>query len=228
MIGIPLCVKWKLKGLAAALSCLFLLSLFSYQYLELDQRYWHVGMAIAMAFSFVILTLSLEEVESLVDKMQRESQSRLDNFLLLDEATKRAEEAWSAERSTMSSQLAAISQELTQVQEEKQVFYKLAQLAKDELSYRCAHSRSCCSRIFYIKKQQISQLNEKLEGSEITLQELINSDSEQKVIELSKSLDESLQCQAQCRTELELCQKQLEKAYSEERNVRTSTAESRR
>lgn len=202
MIGIPLCVKWKLKGLAAALSCLFALSLFSYQYLDLDQRYWHVGMAIAMAFSFVILTLSLEEVESLVDKMQRESQSRLDNFLLLDDTAKRAEEAWSVERSTLASQIATLSQELTQVLDEKQVFYKLAQLAKDELLQMRTQQELLQQDLIY-KKQQISQLNEKLEGTEITLQELIDSDSERKIICLEESLEQSLQLQAAYQAQVE-------------------------
>lgn len=214
MIGIPLCLKWKLKGLAAALSCLFALSLISYQNLELDQRYWHVGMAIAMAFSFIILTLSLEEVESLVGKMQRESQSRLDNFLLLDETTKRAEEAWAEERSALTVQLATIAQELTQVQEDKQVFYKLAQLAKDELLQMRTQQELLQHDLLY-KKQQISQLNEKLEDTEITLQEMINSDSEQKIIQISDNLEHSLQRQTILESQLERSQKQLENVIQE-------------
>src|SRR4051794_1828326 len=64
LFGIPLCVKWRMKGLAASLAFLVTLFVVSYSTLQFDELYWHVGMGMAMALSFVILTLSLEEVQS--------------------------------------------------------------------------------------------------------------------------------------------------------------------
>lgn len=191
LIGIPLCVKWKMKGMAAALGFLFLVSLVSYQSLDIDERYWHVGMGLAMAFSFIILTLSLEEVESLVSKLQRESQSRLDNFLRLDETTKKAETSWFEERIQLSDRAASLAKDLTKVQEDKQIFYKLAQLAKDELIQIRDQHHLLQQELFY-KKQQIAQLNERLEESELTVQGFVNSDAEQTIITLTKKLEESL------------------------------------
>lgn len=214
LIGIPLCVKWKLKGMAAALSCLFAISLFSYQELELDERYWHVGMALAMAFSFIILTLSLEEVEGLVGKMQRESQSRLDNFLRLDETTKNAEAAWFEERSHLNAKLASIAHDLTQTQEEKLVFYKLAQLARDELVQMRVQQDLLQQELFY-KKLQVSQLDERLEETEMTLQGFINSDAEQKVQSLTENLELSKHRQGVLQAQINALQKQLQELENE-------------
>lgn len=184
LIGIPLCVKWKMKGMATALCCLFLLAGISYQDLELDDRYWHVGLSLAMAFSFIVLTLSLEEVEGLVCKLQLESQSRLDNFLLLDEKWKSAEQEWSFEKEKSKIEVASLTQELTKIQEDKQTFYKLAQLAKDELIQVRGQHDQLLQDLLY-KKQQIAQLYERLEETEITIQSFVNSDSEKQILALT-------------------------------------------
>lgn len=188
LIGIPLCVKWKMKGMAAALSCLFVLSVMAYRSVDLDEQYWHVGMGLAMAFALIILTLSIEEVEGLIGKSQLESKSRLDNFLHLEETLKASELSWEIERSHFQEQTAILSQENTKVIEEKQTLYKLAQLAKDELVQLHIQHQHLLEDLVY-KKQKISDLSEKLEETEITLQELVNNDSNQKIKHLTGQLD---------------------------------------
>ena len=187
LIGIPLCVKWKMKGMAAALCCLFLLAGITYQSLELDDRYWHVGLSLALAFSFIVLTLSWEEVQGLVSKLQLESQSRLDNFLLLDEKWKSAELEWSLEKEKTKNDMIVLSKELAGVQEDKQTFYKLAQLAKDELIQVRGQHDLLLQDLLY-KKQHIAQLHERLEESEITIQGFVDSDSEKQIQALTESL----------------------------------------
>lgn len=180
LIGIPLCVKWKMKGMAIALCTLLVLSGIGYQNLELDDRYWHVGLALAMAFSFIVMTLSLEEVQGLVAKLQLESQSRLDNFVLLDEQLKAAEQEWTAERERTKAETSALTMEMARAQEEKQTFHKLAQLAKEELIQVRGQHEQLLQDLYY-KKQQIAQLHERLEESELALQDFINSDGEKKI-----------------------------------------------
>ncbi len=187
LIGLPLCVKWKMKGMAAALSCLLFFSVLAYQNLELDERYWHVGMVLAMAFSFIVLTLSLEEVQNLVDKLQLESQSRLDNFLRLDEKWKSAEQEWSHERTDFKTEIQSLTQEAARIQEDKQTFYKLAQLAKDELTQVRSQHDLLLKELFY-KKQQIAQLHERLEETEITIQGFVNTDAEKQLQQLTDQL----------------------------------------
>lgn len=187
LLGIPLCVKWKMKGMAAALSCLLLLTVYGYQNLELDDRYWHVGLSLTMAFSFIVLALSLEEAQGLVNKLELESQSRLNNFVLLDEKWKSAEQEWISEREKSKSESTTLTQEIAKIHEEKQTFYKLAQLAKDELVQVRIHHNQLLQDLSY-KKQQIAQLHERLEETEITIQGFVNSDGEKQLQALTNTL----------------------------------------
>lgn len=187
LIGIPLCVKWKVKGMACALGCLFLFAAINYQGLELDDRYWHVGLALAMAFSFVVLTLSQEEVQGLVHRLQLESQSRFDNFLLLNEKWKTAEQDWSLESEKCKEEIALLTKDIARVQEEKQTFYKLSQLAKEELIQVREQHNLLLDDLAY-KKQQVSQMYERLEETDRTVQEFVNSDAEKQLRVLSKEL----------------------------------------
>jgi hypothetical protein len=187
LIGIPLIVKWKMKGMAVALGFLLLLSGISYQNLDLDDRYWHVGLALTLAFSFIVLTLSLEEAQGLIHKLQLESQSRLDNFVLLDEKWKVAEQEWVSEREKSKAEISSLIQEATKTQEDKQTFYKLAQLAKDELvQVRNQHDQLL--QDFLYKKKQIAELHERLEETELTIQGFVNSDVEKQIQSLTMSL----------------------------------------
>lgn len=187
LIGIPLCVKWKMKGMAIALCSLLVLSGIGYQNLELDDRYWHVGLALAMAFSFIILTLSLEEVQGLVAKLQLESKSRLDNFSLLDEKLKAAEIEWANEREQYKAEATSLNLEIARAQEEKQTYYKLAQLSKEEIVHLKGQHEQVLQDFLY-KKQQIAQLNERLEETELSLQAFVNSDHEKQILALSEQL----------------------------------------
>jgi len=187
LIGIPLCVKWKLKGMAVSLCFLLLLSGFGYQSLELEERYWHVGLSLAMAFSFIVMTLSLEEVQGLVAKVQLESQSRLDNFNLLGERLKFVEIEWAEEKEKTQSELSAISMEIARAQEDKVAYHKLAQLAKEELIQVRDQHEKLIQDLFY-KKQQISQLQERIEETELSLQGMINSDGEKRILALNDQM----------------------------------------
>lgn len=184
LIGIPLCVKWKMKGMAIALCTLLLLSGIGYQNLELDDRYWHVGLALAMAFSFIVMTLSLEEVQGLVARVQLESQSRLDNFVLLDERLKAAELEWGLERERVRAEAAVLNLEVAKAQDEKQTFHKLAQLAKDELIQVRGQHEQLLQDLYY-KKQQIAQLHERIEETELSLQDFVNSAGEKQIAALT-------------------------------------------
>jgi len=190
MLGIPLCVKWKIKGMAVSLTFLFALTLYAYPDLNLNERYWHVGMALAMAFSFIILTLSLEEVEGVLTKLQVESKSRLENFLRLDDNSKKAEEAWVGEKIKLDNEMTVLSSDLAIAQQDKEIFYKLAQLAKDELNQIRTQHELLEQDLVY-KKHHIFQLNEKLEETEITLQKIVDAESEGCNLQLKAELEES-------------------------------------
>lgn len=245
LIGIPLCVKWKMKGMAVALGCLLCLSGISFQNLDLDDRYWHVGLALTMAFSFIVLTLSLEEAQILIQKLQLESQSRLDNFSLLDEKWKTAEQEWQIEQEKARTDVTTLTQEVTRIQEDKQTFYKLAQLAKDELVQVRNQHEKLLQDILY-KKQQIAQLNERLEETEITIQGFVDTDAEKQILLLThrvtslESEKETLkvkvtsaqteelvwqQERARFMQELQICQEREQHCLSEQRQLQQAEQE---
>lgn len=180
LIGIPLCLKWKMKGMAVALCTLLLFSGIGYQNLELDDRYWHVGLSIAMAFSFIVMTLSLEEVQGLVAKLERESQSRLDNFVLLEDKLQVAEQEWAVAREKLKTEQGVFALEASKAQEEKQVFHKLAQLAKEEFLLVRGQHEQLLQDLHY-KKQQIAQLYERLEETELSLQDFVTTNGEKQL-----------------------------------------------
>lgn len=187
VIGIPLCVKWKTKGMAAALACLFVLALLAFRHVNFGEQYWHVGMTLSMAFSLIVLTLSLEEVEGLLGNLKRESRSRLDNFLHLNESLKTAEQTWEAEKKELMTQLSILTQENSRISEEKLTFYKLARLAKEELTQLHQQHQNLLLELVY-KKQQVAELNEKVEETELTIQDLLNSDNHSQIQLLTEQL----------------------------------------
>lgn len=85
LLAIPLCWKWKFRGLALSLG--LLLSIIAYHFfgMAMEERLWFVGLSLAAISSLVITTLSFDEVTLLIDSVQIESKSRLDNLLQLDE-----------------------------------------------------------------------------------------------------------------------------------------------
>lgn len=203
LIGIPLCVKWKMKGMVMALGCLFVLSGIGYQQLELEDRYWHVGLALTMAFSFIVLTLSLEEAQGIINQLQLESQSRLDNFSLLDKKLKVAEQEWTLETEKLKSEVTTLTQEIAKTIDDKQTFYKLAQLAKDEIvQIRGQHDQLLQDYLY--KKEQIAQLYERLDETETTIQAFVNSDNEKQIQDLKTNLNILEQEKGSLKTKLDL------------------------
>ncbi|MBA3722604.1 MAG: hypothetical protein H0W88_09415 [Parachlamydiaceae bacterium] len=198
LIGIPLCVKWKMKGLAAALTFLATLSIISFPSLELSELYWHVGMGMATALSFVILTLSLEEVQSIVKKIQVESQGRLENFQHIDEKLKTLEQVWEQERESFTIQLQELSQSLVKSKEEKQTFHKLVFLAKDELIALRNQHEALLQDLFY-KKQQIAQFHERMEENDVTIQSFVNSVPEKQIEKLTQEIFKYEEQIAECK-----------------------------
>lgn len=187
LVGVPMCLKWRVKGLACALTMLLGLLFYSYSDLPLEDRYWHVGMAIAFAVSFVILTLSVEEVQSIVNGLQTESKSRLDHLFRLDEKLKSSQQTWSQEKQELVTRLEIATQEAAAVQSEQYTYQKLASLAKEELvSFRSEYERVLQN--LHSKNEQLTALNERFYETETALQNLSKVETEQQRQELIRTL----------------------------------------
>lgn len=187
LIGIPLCIKWKMQGMIATLGALLIFTAIKYPDIEMSERYWHVGLSLAMAFSFIVLTLSLEEAQSVVKTLQNESKSRLDNCLMLDEKLKNADRAWEMEKEALQCSVESLSQALSKTTEEKQTFYKIAHLTKDELlQVREQHEQLLQAHTY--RATQIAHLQEKLDTAELAVQNFVDTDAQKEICKLQKDL----------------------------------------
>jgi hypothetical protein len=209
VVGIPLCLKWKMRGLAGSLLFLFCMTLLSYQDIPLEERYWHIGMSMALALSFVILTLSIEEVQGVLGELQNESQSRLEHLFKLDEKLKAVHQESSLEKDKLLFQIKAVSQELAVAQEEKKTFEKLSHLAKEELlTFRGEHEKLLQDLIE--KKISANALQERIDEMEETIQGFVNSDPERQMQTLVEQLALSEQTLQKLTEQNNLLNKQLE------------------
>ena len=132
LVGLPLCIKWRVEGMCIACALLGILAFSSYQELNVEERYWHIGMSLTQALSFLILALSLDEADDIVEKMLSESKSRLENFLALQEELKNKECVWMQEKEQLIASQREGTQELSRIRLERDTFAKLAHLTKDE------------------------------------------------------------------------------------------------
>lgn len=179
IIAIPLCIKWKMQGMAISILSLFILTAFNFGDLALSERYWHIGLSFTLAFSFFVLTLSLGEAQTLVEKLHQESQNHLADSLLLDEKLKLAEDALSQEKENSQQAASSAAMAISQITEEKRVLHKLALLSQEEIEIVRSNHEEMLNELQH-KTQQISQLRENLDIVEQTVNEFKNTDHEKK------------------------------------------------
>jgi len=112
LLSVPICWKWKMPGLLGVLSIISLYLLVTFSGVPVEERFWHVGIAMATALALVVTTLSLEEVDTVVKALGVESQSRLDSLVRIDEKLKSAQRAWQQERTDLTGRMQKLAQEV--------------------------------------------------------------------------------------------------------------------
>lgn len=88
LLGVPLCWRWHIWGVVVSVGLVVGTLISYYGELPLDERFWFLGMGFSTSMALFITALSFEEVESLVDSIQLESRSRLENLWKVDEKQK--------------------------------------------------------------------------------------------------------------------------------------------
>lgn len=112
LVGIPVCWKWKHTGLALAFAFLGFGLVFSLIQAPIEERFWYFGISLAIGMAFIVTSLSLEEVTSIISKLQFESKSRKDHLWSLDERYQLAKAAWEKEKLSFNKE---INQKLTEI-----------------------------------------------------------------------------------------------------------------
>ncbi|MEC7840319.1 MAG: hypothetical protein VX777_09810, partial [Chlamydiota bacterium] len=162
IIGVPLCWKWKLRGLAISLGILF--GVVAYHYIDLDipGRLWVGGVTSAASLSFLVTALSFEEVTSLLTSMEVESKSRLDNLLQLDEKLKHSEKSHSQAYNQLQSKLEDFELDLARHKDRAEASEKLAHVVREELASTHSKNNEVQEELFEWR-HKYAQANRKIE-----------------------------------------------------------------
>lgn len=134
VIGLPICWIWKLRGMVLSIVFLFFLLLLSYGSIDADERFWHLGVSLAIALSFIVAALSLEELQALTQKIQVESKSRMEHLMRLDEKLKSMEKEFSLQEEEWTLQIQTLQKELEESHIELLTFRKASDAMHQELS----------------------------------------------------------------------------------------------
>lgn len=159
LIGIPLCWRWKMTGLTASLLMLFMGLAVVYGRLPIEDRFWEVGMAMAFALGFVITTLSLEEAETIVDTIQVESHSRLQNLWRLDERLRQSRANWEEEYYKVVDELQAQTREGGEKEARINSYEKMMGLARRDLDQAQAQQEKLAGKL-QEKQEELRNLSE--------------------------------------------------------------------
>lgn len=218
LIGIPLCLRWKTSGFYGSLVLLGLAAFFSYEEGSLADLYWYLGIVSAIGCSFFIFYFSLLETGDIIEQVEVESNGRLTNLLSVGDKWKEAEEEWTHQKKSLLDQIHSMSEEKKKIQEEKQTFFRLAQLTKEEFTQLKKHYEQTKQGLNY-KKQQVLQLEETLAEAELAVQRFVDSDPEKEI----KALQEALQAEERDKEYLKV-QKDREGARLTEENEKMQTS----
>jgi len=132
-LGIGACWRWKMTGLIGTVVTLFFYLLLTYNGVAIEDRFWHVGTAMAATLGLVITALSFEEVDSIVGTIVAESQSRLQNICRIDEKLKNASIAWQQERTALLEQLNEVATQLQEKETRVATFERLIGVVRQDL-----------------------------------------------------------------------------------------------
>jgi chromosome segregation ATPase len=135
LIGIPLCCFARTRGLWIALSLLAVALLIFFNRVPLEERFWHLGVAMAVALTFVVSTLSFEEVDAQLCDLEVESGSRLHNVMQLDGRLKEVDGYWRLQQATWERKVEQLVTEAEQWRLEAESLRRQLQSQQGSISY---------------------------------------------------------------------------------------------
>lgn len=207
LIGIGLCWKWKLKGLAVSIGLLAAVIVYQYAGIPVEDRLWHIGIALAISLTFVVTALSFEEIEAIIKSMDVESNSRLDNLLQLDEKLKAAQDTYQAEAKQWALKTDVQQMETANIRARLESYEKLISIAREELVDTHSQQEKLLEELFQ-KKHEVALIHERLDSAQNEIKDL-----SAKHFEMAHGMPEKLEeQQAKYSHELALLQSQLEEA----------------
>lgn len=131
LIGLAICWRWKLNGLATAL-LLLALALCWQIVVDPANILWYATFSLAIGLSFTVTALSSSEVETTLVKLKEESAKQLEEFVSLNEkiqALEKEKESSAAQESVIQ----GLSDKLNLITAEKELLEDIATKGKQEV-----------------------------------------------------------------------------------------------
>lgn len=155
LCGVIVCWRWHARGLLASITALVLFETYAFLVLPASERLWQLGMGLAMGTSFFVISMTFEEIQSLISGVEREATSRLKRVLQLDLQL----EAFHAriEHETKAAQIKIKDQS-----EEIQVYKRLLEDARNDLLITHEQQEKLMQELIQ-SRQELSKLHEQLE-----------------------------------------------------------------
>lgn len=133
LVGVLVCWKWKLKGLAFSLGTLAAIILYQYPDIPVEDRFWQVGLGMALALGFVVTALSFEEVEEIVRGIHEESTNRLQHLWRLDEKLKNTQNSRKEIEDDLRRRLDLVQKDYAENRQLLRSYERLISIARQEI-----------------------------------------------------------------------------------------------
>lgn len=153
LVGVPLCWRWKLKGLAISTGLLLGSMAYSFMDLEFSAQLWCSGLGASACLSFLITALSFDEVSALTDTLQIESKSRLESLLKLDEKLKVEKESFQKNHQNLLGHVKELEEEVIKSRERESTSERFAQTVRDELEAVHLRNNELLQEVFTLRQQ---------------------------------------------------------------------------
>ncbi len=169
--GIPFCWRWGLKGFFGTLAFLVVLFLLFYSSFSMEDRLWQIGIALTVILGLVITALSFKETSELVNSLELESQSRMENLLMLDKKFKKAQEEWEKQHASLQLDLKQKTDISTMQAHELSNLNALLNILQQEAQHLQENKKDLLEEAFQ-KTRKISQMEVELAESQESIQRL--------------------------------------------------------
>ena len=204
VFGIPCCWKWKRPGFLAAIGLLAVAFFFQMTVATIEERFWILALSTTIAMGFIVTALSFEEAEEIIQSLEVESKSRLDNLFQLDEKFKEAQFSFQKERELLTAKVKQAQVEAEEKSQQLSSYEKAIGLAKGEIAAAQANREKLLQEVFDTRHEAmlLQQKLEEMHQQQMAVESL--QAKEEEFIILKSQLQTASE-------EIQFSQKQMEK-----------------
>lgn len=174
LIGIPLCYKWNMRGLAVSLSFLVLFFFYKYSDILPGDRLLHLGLATSLALTLFIIALSFKEIEGLWN-VNRQQIKELQAIIQQRESQlKGSQEERTNEYHTLESQNLFLEQAGKEREIHLQLHEKTIAIMRKELAEAAKKQESLTEELF-VRRNEVRRMHLNLQETQNEIQRLLTA-----------------------------------------------------